>query len=170
VCPPVLYEPYTQREDYLPKRKTIKRNSKLLQCLSLPIISVLRSLLPKINNFKTDILEREIGLSLLLEICEVKGKKKHLCEITKMLEVEGLKYISTLQILGKFSFISESTFMNLALHCSSLFSDCMAISWYSMVQYKEYEKAPAEMKVSREALSFIIFWQINQNVKFENFK
>ena len=97
VSPPVWHEPYTQREDYLPTRKTVKRNSKLLQCLSLPIISVsnLRSLLPKINNFKTDILERETGLSLLSEIWEVKGKKKHMCEITKMSEVEGLKYIST---------------------------------------------------------------------------
>ena len=97
VSPPVWYEPYIQREDCVPTRKTVKRNSKLLQCVSLPIISVsnLRSLLPKINNFKTDILEREIGLSLLSEIWEVKGKKKHMSEITKMLEIEGLKYIST---------------------------------------------------------------------------
>ena len=55
----------------------------------------MRSLLPKINNFKNDVLEREIGLSLLSEIWEVKGKKKHMSELTKMLEVEGLKYIST---------------------------------------------------------------------------
>ena len=97
VSPPVWYEPYIQREDCVPTIKTVKRNSKLLQCVSLPIISVsnLRSLLPKINNFKTDILEREIGLSLLSEIWEVKGKKKHMSEITKMLEIEGLKYIST---------------------------------------------------------------------------
>ena len=97
VSPPVWHEPYVQREDRVPTRKTVKRNSKLFQCLSLPIIAVsnLRSLLPKINNFKTDVLEREIGLSLLSEIWEVKGKKKHMSEITKMLEIEGFKYIST---------------------------------------------------------------------------
>ena len=37
----------------------------------------------------------KIGLSLISEIWEVKGKKKHMCEITKMLEKDGLKYIST---------------------------------------------------------------------------
>ena len=97
VSPPVWHEPYVQREERVPTRKTVKRNSKLFQCLSLPIIAVsnLRSLLPKINNFKTDVLEREIGLSLLSEIWLVKGKKKHMSEITKMLEIEGLKYIST---------------------------------------------------------------------------
>ena len=97
VPPPVWFDPYTQRTEFIPCRQTVRRNSKLLQCLSLPIISVsnLRSLLPKINNFKSDILEREIGLALLSEIWEVKGKKKHMSEITKMLELEGLKYIST---------------------------------------------------------------------------
>ena len=55
----------------------------------------MRSLMPKIKNFKTDILEREIGLCLLSEIWEKKGKKKHKFEIEKMLEIDGLKYIST---------------------------------------------------------------------------
>ena len=63
----------------------------------MPIITVsnMRSLLPKVNSFKTDILERKIGLALLSEVWEVKGKKKHMSEINKMLELEGLKYIST---------------------------------------------------------------------------
>ena len=97
ISPPVWHEQYMQREDIPPVRRTVRRNGKLLQCLSLPIIAVsnVRSLLPKINSFKTDVLEREIGLSLLSEIWEVKGKKKHISEVTKMLEVEGLKYIST---------------------------------------------------------------------------
>ena len=97
IPPPVWHEQHSQREDIPPVRQTVKRNSKLLECLSLPIIAVsnVRSLLPKINNFKTDVLEREIGLSLLSEIWEVKGKKKHASEVTKMLEIEGLKYIST---------------------------------------------------------------------------
>ena len=98
VAPPVWYEEYhTQRRECAPTRQTIRRNDKLLKCLSLPIISVsnLRSLLPKINSFKKDILERDIGLALLCEIWQVKGKKKNMCEIEKMLEIEGLKYIST---------------------------------------------------------------------------
>jgi hypothetical protein len=98
VSTPVWYEVYTRRENILPARKTVRRDGKGLQCLSLQIISVsnLRSLLPKINNFKRDILERDIGLALLSsEIWQVKGKKKNMCEITKMLEIEGLKYIST---------------------------------------------------------------------------
>ena len=75
IPPPVWHEQYTQREDIPPVRQTVRRNSKLLQCLSLPIIAVsnVRSLLLKIRNFKTDVLEREIGLSLLSEIWEVKG-------------------------------------------------------------------------------------------------
>ena len=98
VAPPVWYDEYHgQRRECAPTRHTIRRNDKLLKCLSLPIISVsnLRSLLPKINSFKKDILERDIGLALLCEIWQVKGKKKNMCEIEKMLEIEGLKYIST---------------------------------------------------------------------------
>ena len=95
VPPPVWHEPYTQRTVCPPVIQTIRRNSKLLQCLSLPVMSVsnVRSLLRKINSFKRDVLERGIGLALLSEIWEVKGKKKHISEIEKMLEVEGLKYI-----------------------------------------------------------------------------
>ena len=91
------YEGYTQRGECAPTRRTVKRSDKLLKCLSLPIISVsnVRSLLPKINSFKNDVLERNIGLALLSEIWQVKGKKKHMREIEKMLELEGLKYIST---------------------------------------------------------------------------
>ena len=59
VPPPVWFESYTQRSVSTPPvRQTVKRNSKLLQCLSLPIISVSNvcSLLPKLNSFKNDIL------------------------------------------------------------------------------------------------------------------
>ena len=55
----------------------------------------MRSLFPKVKNFKNDFLEREIGLSLLSEVWQKKGKKKHNLEIEKMLQMEGLKYIST---------------------------------------------------------------------------
>ena len=55
----------------------------------------MRSLMPKITNFKNDILEREISLALLSEVWEKKGNKKHKFQIEKMLEQDGLKYIST---------------------------------------------------------------------------
>ena len=69
----------------------------------LPTVSVsnMRSLLPKVNNFKNDILEREISLALLSEVWEVKGKKKHKFEIEKMLQIDGLKYISTPRSFNK---------------------------------------------------------------------
>ena len=101
--PPSWYEPYFKREKIKPVRVTVKRDKKLLTCLALPKISTsnMRSLIPKVNNFKTDVLEREINLCLLSEIWEQKGKKKHMSEITKMLELNGLKYISTPRSVNK---------------------------------------------------------------------
>ena len=95
--PPPWFEYYHPRKNIKPVRKTIHRNNKLLEGLFLPTISVsnLRSLFPKVNGFKKDILEREISLALLSEVWEKKGKKKHKLAIEKMLQMEGLKYIST---------------------------------------------------------------------------
>jgi hypothetical protein len=64
---------------------------------SLPIISVsnLRSLTPKLNNFKIDMIEREIGVALLSEVWEKATCKKQQHEVEKMLQMDGLKYIST---------------------------------------------------------------------------
>ena len=64
---------------------------------SLPIISVsnMRSLTPKLNNFKNDMIEREISVALLSEVWEKKSCKKQQFEVQKMLQMEGLKYIST---------------------------------------------------------------------------
>ena len=64
---------------------------------SLPIISVsnMRSLIPKISNYKNDLLERDISLSLLSEVWGKSSCKKHQFEIEKMLQIDGLKYIST---------------------------------------------------------------------------
>ena len=55
----------------------------------------MRSLFPKLNGYKNDIIQIETGLSLLSEVWEKKGKRKHKIEIEKMLQIEGLKYIST---------------------------------------------------------------------------
>ena len=100
---PTWFEPYRARGDIPPVRKTLYRNNKVLEGQHLPTVSVsnMRSLLPKVNSYKNDILEREISLSLLSEVWEVKGKKKHKLEIERMLELDGLKYISTPRSFNK---------------------------------------------------------------------
>ena len=55
----------------------------------------MRSLSPKINNFKTDVLEREISIALLSEVWEKAKSKKHQFQFEKMFQMSGLKYIST---------------------------------------------------------------------------
>ena len=78
-------------------RKVIKRDKKYLWGESLPIISVsnVRSLIPKIENFQNDILERNISLSILSEVWEKADCKKQQFELEKMFQIDGLKYIST---------------------------------------------------------------------------
>ena len=63
----------------------------------LPVVTVcnMRSLFPKINNFKIDLIERQVDVSLCCEIWEKAEDKKHRYEIEKMLEIDGLKYFST---------------------------------------------------------------------------
>ena len=69
----------------------------------LPVVSVCntRSFFPKICNFKTDFLERQIDVGLLCEVWQQAENKNHSHEIEKMLEVEGLKYFSTIRPNGK---------------------------------------------------------------------
>ena len=95
--PPPWFEEYYKRKHMKPVRKTVIRNNKLSEGQILPKISVsnMRSLFPKVNGYKNDLIQREIGLSLLSEVWEKKGKRKHNNEIEKMLQMEGLKYIST---------------------------------------------------------------------------
>ena len=99
--PPPWYDSYEPRKvnNYESKynRKVIKRDKKYLWGVSLPIISVsnVRSLIPKIENFKNDILERNISLSILSEVWEKADCKKQQFELEKMFQIDGLKYIST---------------------------------------------------------------------------
>ena len=44
---------------------------------------------------KNDIIEREIDLGFLVEIWEKSEKRNHQFQIEKLLEMNGLKYIST---------------------------------------------------------------------------
>ena len=55
----------------------------------------MRSLFPKIRHFKQDFHEREVDFNLLCEIWEKSLSKRHLHEMEKMLELDGLKYLST---------------------------------------------------------------------------
>jgi hypothetical protein len=69
----------------------------------LPVVTVcnMRSLFPKIENFKTDFFERQVDVSLCCEVWEKAENKKHKDEMEKMLELEGLKYFSTTRPRGK---------------------------------------------------------------------
>ena len=95
---PPWYEPWKrQNNTRRPVRKTIRRDNRLEKSCDLPVIAVsnLRSLMPKVNSFVEDMHQRNIGLALLTEVWEKAQKKKHIFEIEKMLQMEGLKYIST---------------------------------------------------------------------------
>ena len=71
--------------------------SRVMTELNLPIVATynVRSLFPKICNFRTDMVERNISVSFVSEIWQRSDKKEHNLEIEKMLEEDGLKYIST---------------------------------------------------------------------------
>ena len=70
---------------------------KITAALSLPTVATynLRSLFPKIGNLTTDMLERSVDVGFLSEIWENSNKAEHSYEIEKLLELNGLKYIST---------------------------------------------------------------------------
>ena len=108
ICPAVNVIPVYIRNHPLPPRthysnnqprllRTLKRDNKALQGLSLPIISNynMRSLLPKLDCFVEDFEERDIGLSFLTEIWEKSCNKKHQNKLQEMFEMKGILYIST---------------------------------------------------------------------------
>ena len=78
------------------KAKNIPPIDKISASANLPIVTTYncRSLFPKIESFKTDVLERKIDVSFACEIWEQKENKIHKQEIEKMLEMNGLQYIS----------------------------------------------------------------------------
>ena len=99
--PPPWFDKYVTRQvdKYESKnnRKVIKRDKKFISGESLPIISVsnVRSLIPKIENVKKDILERKISVAIFSEVWEKAKCKKQQLEFEKMFQLDGLKYIST---------------------------------------------------------------------------
>ena len=55
----------------------------------------MRSLFPKIGNFSLDMTERKTDIGFLTEVWEKKENKKHQFKLEEMLEMKGVKYIST---------------------------------------------------------------------------
>ena len=55
----------------------------------------MRSFFPKCDNFARDMEERESDLSFLTEVWEKSEKKKHQFKLEELLEMRGIKYIST---------------------------------------------------------------------------
>ena len=51
--------------------------------------------MPKVKNFSVDMLERDIDVSFLSEVWEKEEDKYHKQNIEILLEMKGLKYIST---------------------------------------------------------------------------
>ena len=84
--------------DRLPHtRRIIRRDNKVLQAASIPKFSNynMRSFWSKSQNFGTDMLDRNCSLSFLTEVWEKSENKKHQYKIEELLELKGLKYIST---------------------------------------------------------------------------
>ena len=102
--PPPWYEEYIPRVIDLRQskvnRKTVRRDNRLLLTESLPILSVsnLRSFWPKVNSFKNDMAMRDISCAMLSEVWEKANCRKQQFELEKMLNIDGLKYISTPRI------------------------------------------------------------------------
>lgn len=73
------------------------KQDKISAARCLPTVATynLRSLLPKIGCLTTDVLERKIDCGFLTEIWEHEDNSTHQFEIEKLLELHGLKYIST---------------------------------------------------------------------------
>ena len=80
-----------------PNKKVKAKCDKIITALDLPVVASYncRSLFPKLDSFKTDIIERQIDCSFISEVCEQSENKQHSAEIEKMLQMDGLKYIST---------------------------------------------------------------------------
>ena len=78
-------------------RRTIRRENKCLQALSLPTTLVynMRSIWDKLNSVSTDMIERECDISFLCEVWEKSENLKHQFRIEEMLEMQGIKYFST---------------------------------------------------------------------------
>ena len=65
------------------------------QNLSIVATYNLRSLLPKVNSLKLDLLERNIDVAFLQEIWEDRENVAYQSEVEKMFEIDGMLYKSS---------------------------------------------------------------------------
>ena len=79
------------------------RIDRISTALNLPIIATynMRSLMPKIESLKTDIIERGIDIAFLQEIWENEKKESHSLKVENMFELLGLHYYSNPRPLTK---------------------------------------------------------------------
>ena len=84
-----------------PRNKLRERRATVANYLPVVTVCNARSLFPKIENFKNDLLEQEIDVSLVCEVWEKAEDPIHKNKITEMLEFDGLKYFSTARPKGK---------------------------------------------------------------------
>ena len=89
--------PRTVFERPPPTRIVIRKSMKVLNAIGLPRVTIYnaRSLFPKIESFATDMKERETDVSFISEVWEKETSKKHAKKIEELLELQGIKYIST---------------------------------------------------------------------------
>ena len=74
-------------------RKTIRRDNKVLQAITLPKMSNynMRSLMPKIFNLGMDMGDRDCLISFLTEVWQKAENKKHQYKIEELFEMKGMK-------------------------------------------------------------------------------
>ena len=80
-----------------PAQKLNRRNVKKIQAQTLPRVTNynIRALFSKIGNFALDMAERESDVSFITEVWQKKENKKHQFKLEELLELKGIKYIST---------------------------------------------------------------------------
>ena len=94
--PPTKSPPPPQ---YTPLYLVSNKSDKITAAISLPTVATykMRSLLPKIGNLTTDILERQIDVSFLCKIWEQEHNKHHQFELEKLLRAKWAKIYVKLQ-------------------------------------------------------------------------
>ena len=94
----VGYRPDRETPDRrTPVRKTVKRSNKLVDALSAPRITLynMRSAWSKLDNLAEDMSMRQTDISFLTEVWQEAENKRHLDVIEELLELRGIKYVST---------------------------------------------------------------------------
>ena len=83
-------------------QQPVPKIDKITCALNLPTVATYncRSIFPKLGNLKNDLIEREIDVGFMVEIWEKSESKNHQMLIEQLLEMDGLKYISTARPSG----------------------------------------------------------------------